>query len=153
MREFVIAIDTSASCRGETEKEFVRKTYQILKDSESFFQKINVHIIQCDSQIRSDVALTSQEDFDDFMDHGEIKGFGSTDFRPVFTYVDEMMEQGVFENLAGLIYFTDGYGIYPERMPAYEVIFAFLHEDENRMPVPSWAVRVVLEEEFGGYIS
>ncbi len=153
VREFVIAIDTSASCRGETVKEFVRKTYQILKDSESFFQKINVHIIQCDSQIRSDVALTSQEDFDDFMEHGEIKGFGSTDFRPVFTYVDEMMEQGVFENLAGLIYFTDGYGIYPERMPAYEVIFAFLHEDENRMPVPSWAVRVVLEEEFGGYIS
>ncbi len=145
--EFVIAIDTSASCRGETVKQFVRKTYQILKDSETFFQKINVHIIQCDAQIRSDIVLTSQEDFDEFIAYGEIKGFGSTDFRPVFTYVDELQDEGAFLNLAGLIYFTDGYGIYPEQMPPYDVIFAFLNEDENRMSVPPWAVKVVLEDE------
>jgi len=29
----------------------------------------------------------------------------------------------------------DGYGIYPERPPQYQVIFAFLEEDENRGPV------------------
>ncbi|MCD8379256.1 MAG: VWA-like domain-containing protein, partial [Lachnospiraceae bacterium] len=108
IREFVIAIDTSASCRGETVKQFIRKTYQILKDSETFFQKINVHIIQCDAQVRSDITLSSQEDFDTFIEKGEIRGFGSTDFRPVFDYVEELTRQGVFENLAGLIYFTDG---------------------------------------------
>lgn len=153
VREFVITIDTSASCRGETVREFVRKTWQILKDSESFFQKINVHIIQCDAQIRSDIRLTSQDEFDEFIKHGEIRGFGSTDFRPVFAYVDELIERGAFENLAGLIYFTDGYGIYPEQMPAYDVIFAFLHEDNNRLPVPPWAVRVILDEDVGGNIS
>ncbi|MCD8325394.1 MAG: VWA-like domain-containing protein [Lachnospiraceae bacterium] len=147
IREFVIAIDTSASCRGEVVRQFIRQTWRIMKDSESFFQKINVHIIQCDAEIRSDVRISSQEDFDDFMEHGQIRGFGSTDFRPVFEYVDALMEKGEFENLAGLIYFTDGYGVYPERMPDYDVIFAFLNEDENRLPLPPWAGKVVLEDE------
>ncbi|MCD7737621.1 MAG: VWA-like domain-containing protein [Lachnospiraceae bacterium] len=147
VRELAIAIDTSASCRGEVVRQFIRRTYQILKDKESFFRKINIHIIQCDAEVRSDTKISSEEDFDDFMEHGRLAGFGSTDFRPVFDYVDALNEQGEFENLAGLIYFTDGYGIYPEKMPGYDVIFAFLNEDENREPVPPWAVKVVLEDE------
>ena len=74
-------------------------------------------------------------------------GLGATDFRPVFSYVEQLKAQGEFENLKGLIYFTDGYGIYPERMPDYEVIFAFLDEDEHRAPVPPWSMKVVLESE------
>ena len=60
------------------------------------------------------------------MKNGKLKGFGSTDFRPVFEYVDELLAKGEFENLKGLIYFTDGYGVYPSRMPGYDTIFAFL---------------------------
>ena len=37
VKEFVIAIDTSASCRGETVKAFLRKTYSLLKSGENFF--------------------------------------------------------------------------------------------------------------------
>lgn len=147
VREFVIAIDTSASCRGDTVKAFIQKTYDILMSTESFFHKMNIHIVMCDAVIQSDTKLETPEDFKTFMEKGEIKGFGSTDFRPVFAYVDELKEQGAFENLKGLIYFTDGYGIYPETMPDYDVIFAFLNEDENRMPVPGWALKVVLEDE------
>ncbi len=40
---------------------------------------------------------------------------------------------------------TDGYGVYPERPPDYQVIFAFLEEDENRGPMPSWSMKVVLD--------
>lgn len=147
VKEFVIAIDTSASCRGELVKNFVSRTYEILKENENFFSHINVHVIQCDSDIQSDVKIENERDFRKFIAEGEIKGFGSTDFRPVFEYVEQMRQQGEFENLKGLIYFTDGYGVYPERMPAYDVIFAFLYEDENRMPVPPWAISVVLEDE------
>lgn len=147
VREFVIAIDTSASCRGEIVKAFMQKTYEILKGTENFFSKINVHIVQCDSMIQEDTKITCEEDFLKFIKEGEIKGFGSTDFRPVFHYVDELKQKGEFENLKGLIYFTDGYGIYPERMPEYDVIFAFLNEDETRTPVPGWAIKVVLEQE------
>ena len=145
VKEFVIAIDTSASCQGEAVKTFLRKTYSILKSSESFFHKINVHIIQCDHQVQSDTKLTSEDDLVHFLQTGKLVGFGATDFRPVFEYVDELIKQQEFENLKGLIYFTDGYGIYPERMPGYQVIFAFLEEDENRAPVPPWSMKVVLD--------
>lgn len=147
VREFVIAIDTSASCRGPVVKAFLRKTYSILRESENFFRKVNVHIIQCDSQVQSDAKVTCDEDFTAFLKYGRLNGFGATDFRPVFEYVGRLQEQGEFENLKGLIYFTDGYGIYPERMPDYEVIFAFLEEDENRGPVPPWSRKVILESE------
>lgn len=145
VKEFVIAIDTSASCRGAVVKAFLRKTYSILKGSENFFHKINVHIIQCDNQVQSDSKITNDDDFEIFVKYGKLNGFGATDFRPVFDYVEKLKEQGEFENLKGLIYFTDGYGIYPERMPDYEVIFAFLDEDENRGPVPPWSMKVILE--------
>ena len=147
VKEFVIAIDTSASCRGELVKEFIRKTYSILKGTEYFFQKINVHIVQCDSELQSDTKITCEKDFEEFMRNGRLKGFGSTDFRPVFEYVDRLAETGEFENLKGLIYFTDGYGIYPTQMPSYDTIFAFLEEDYRRPEVPPWAIRVVLSEE------
>lgn len=145
VKEFVIAIDTSASCRGEIVRAFLNKTYSILKSTENFFSKINVHIIQCDNEVQSDTKITNQDEFNAFMRFGKLKGFGATDFRPVFDYVESLQEQKEFENLKGLIYFTDGYGIYPERMPDYDVIFAFLEEDESRAPVPPWSMKVILE--------
>lgn len=147
VKEFVIVIDTSASCRGEIVKEFIRKTYSILKGTENFFQKINVHIVQCDNDVRNDTKITCQEDFDRFMKEGKLKGFGSTDFRPAFDYVDKLMQEGEFENLKGLIYFTDGYGVYPVRMPEYDTIFVFLDENYERPEVPPWAIPVVLNED------
>lgn len=147
VKEFAIAIDTSASCRGALVRAFLRKTYSILKNGENFFHKINVHIIQCDNEVQSDTKITCDEDFDVFMKYGKLSGFGATDFRPVFEYLDALKERGEFENLKGLIYFTDGYGIYPERMPDYDVIFAFSDEDENRGPVPPWSLKVVWEDE------
>lgn len=147
VREFVIAVDTSASCRGDIVRAFLRQTYDILKRSENFFHEINVHIIQCDAQIEDDYVIKNDEDFQRFLKEGKIHGFGGTDFRPVFSYVEELKSKGEFENLKGLIYFTDGYGIYPEKMPDYDVIFAFLEEDENRGKVPNWAIEVILEEE------
>jgi len=147
VKEFVIAIDTSASCRGEIVRAFLQKTYSILKGTENFFSKINVHIVQCDNEIQQDTRITSDEEFDAFMKYGKLRGFGGTDFRPVFEYVNRLKEQGEFENLKGVIYFTDGYGIYPEQMPPYDVIFAFLNEDQHRAPVPPWSMKVILNED------
>lgn len=155
IKDFIIALDTSASCRGPVVQAFLKKTYSILKSTENFFHKINVHIIQCDNQVQSDTKITNEDDFNYFIENGKLTGFGSTDFRPVFEYVDELLRQGEFDNLKGLIYFTDGYGIYPERMPEYDVIFAFLEDDERKPQVPPWAIQVVLdrdqmEEEING---
>lgn len=147
IRDFVIALDTSASCRGEIVQAFLQKTYNILQAGENFFCKINVHILQCDSEVRQDTKITRREEFDDFLAHGKLTGFGSTDFRPVFAYVENLQEKQEFDNLKGLLYFTDGYGIYPERMPDYDVAFVFLQEDENAPKTPPWAIKIVLNEE------
>lgn len=147
IRDFVIALDTSASCRGKVVQAFLQKTYNILQAGENYFSKINVHIIQCDSEVRQDTKITKREEFDQFMAHGKLTGFGSTDFRPVFEYVERLREAHEFDDLKGMIYFTDGYGIYPEKMPDYDVAFVFLHEDDHAPKVPPWAIRLVLEEE------
>ena len=77
-----------------------------------------------------------------------LHGFGGTDFRPVFLLVDKLLEQKKFTNLKGLIYFTDGYGDFPERKPPYETAFVFVEEDETYVPqVPPWAIKLVLMED------
>lgn len=144
VKEFVIAIDTSASTKGSTVRTFLNKTYNILKSTESFFTKVNIHIIECDNEIREDIKISSDADFEEFLKNGKLTGFGGTDFRPVFSYVDALIENGEFENLKGLIYFTDGFGIYPEHNMKYDTMFVFLNEDEKRF-VPPWAIKVILD--------
>lgn len=147
IKDFVIAIDTSASCKGELVKTFIEKTVSIMQNSETFFNKINVHILQCDSEVRSDTVIKSKDDFKYFMDNFTVKGFGSTDFRPVFDYVDNMILNGEFSDLKGLIYFTDGYGIYPETKKDYDVAFVFVGDDDYAPKVPPWAIKLILSEE------
>ncbi|MBD5548279.1 MAG: hypothetical protein HDQ97_12905 [Lachnospiraceae bacterium] len=147
VKEFVIAIDTSASCRGPVVQAFLRKTYALLSGEENFFRKMNVHIIQCDHEVQRDTRITCKDDLDYFLNHEKLTGFGSTDFRPVFMYVDELIKEGEFENLKGLLYFTDGYGVYPKAMPPYDVMFVFLDNGDTGPEVPPWAVKVLLDYE------
>ena len=147
IREFVIAIDTSGSVKGELVQTFVQKTYNILKSTESFFSKINLHIIQCDADMQEDVKITCQEEFDAYLKTMTIKGLGGTDFRPVFRYVDELIHKGEFVNLRGLIYFTDGYGTFPERKPEYETAFLFVADEYINPYVPPWAIKLVLQKD------
>lgn len=147
IREFVIAIDTSGSVAGDLVQAFVQKTYNILKSTESFFSKINLHIIQCDAEIQEDAKITSQEEFDEYLKAMKMRGLGGTDFRPVFEYVDKLRKAKEFINLKGLIYFTDGYGTFPEKMPDYETAFVFVDDDCNNFDVPPWAIKLVLRRD------
>lgn len=147
IKDFAIVIDTSASCQGKVVKSFLEKTYKIMKSTENFFNNINVHIIQCDNEVQSDVKITCDKDFDEFIRSGKIMGFGGTDFRPAFEHIDKLIEDKEFDNFKGMIYFTDGYGIYPEKIPEYDAMFVFIGEDERRLLPPWWAIRVELEAE------
>lgn len=147
IREFVIAIDTSGSVSGELVQTFVQKTYNILKSTESFFTKINLHIIQCDAAIQEDVKITTQTEFDNYLKNMQLHGFGGTDFRPVFSYVNSLVEIKEFDNLKGLIYFTDGFGEFPANMPPYDTAFVFIDENYEIPDVPPWAIKLVLRKE------
>lgn len=147
IEDFVIAIDTSMSCREELVKKFLEETYSILSESESFFRKINIHIIQCDDKVQSDVVVRNQEELHKYMEDFEIKGLGGTDFRPVFGYVNQLLKEKVFHKLKGLLYFTDGYGTFPMKRPLYETAFVFMKEDYTDINVPVWAMKLIVEPE------
>ena len=151
IEDFVIVIDTSMSCSGELVRHFLEETYKILSEAESFFRKVNIHIIQCDDQVRSDVVITSFQQMKDYMKGFTIKGKGGTDFRPAFEYVNSLCVQGEFTKLKGLLYFTDGKGIYPVKAPVYDTAFIFIGDWINsqyqEVSVPSWAIKLVLGPE------
>lgn len=147
IRDFVIALDTSASCSGELIQAFLDKTCALFRYQESFFQTFNIHIIQCDQAVQSDTRLTTFDDFERFTQNIVVQGFGGTDFRPVFTKVTEMIETGEFSQFKGLIYFTDGQGIFPEQKPPFDTAFIFLSDEGRSIKVPPWAIKLVLTEE------
>ena len=147
IEDFVIVIDTSMSVSGELVQNFLQETYGVLSESESYFRKINIHILQCDEEVRSDVTITSGEEMKDYMEHFTLNGFGGTDFRPAFEYVNGLLNKGAFKKLRGLLYFTDGKGIYPVKMPPYDTAFVFMEDQYEDISVPGWAMKVVLTPE------
>ncbi len=147
IEDFVIAVDTSMSCSGELVQEFLMQTYKVLKESESFFKRTNIHILQCDETIQSDEVIHSEEELEQYMQQLQLKGGGGTDFRPVFAYVGKLLEEKAFHHLKGLLYFTDGKGIYPRKRPSYDTAFVFLKEDYTDADVPPWAMKLILNPE------
>ena len=145
IEDFVIAIDTSMSTSGTLVREFLASTYAILRSTDSFTRKLNIHILQCDDQLRSDQKITSLEELRRYMENLPLSGGSATDFRPVFEHVDKLVAAGSFSNLRGLLYFTDGMGIYPERRPDYETAFILLEEPPLSVKIPPWAIRITPE--------
>lgn len=147
LRDFVIAIDTSGSVKGEVVQSFIQHTYNILSSQENLFEKVNIRIIQCDDRIRDDAVIHCSEDFDRYIENLEILGLGETDFRPVFSYVDELIQKGELKGLRGLIYFTDGLGEFPSKRPPYKTAFVLHCDDYSEPETPPWAIKTVLTED------
>ena len=116
--EFVIVIDTSYSTNGPLVQKFLEETFQIIQERDS----------------------------PKLLHNFELIGGGGTDFRPAFSYINKLLENGEFQNLKGVLYFTDGKGIYPAKRPPYETAFLFLGEEEHP-DVPAWAMKLILHEE------
>ena len=147
LEELVIAIDTSGSCSLDTVRKFMEETYSILSNHENFFRKMNVYVIQCDSFIQDMAHITSEQDWQDYLKNLTIHGRGGTDFRPVFEYVEELRAKKELKDLKGLLYFTDGDGIYPEIPTDYKTAFVFYKEKEQHQKVPAWAACLTLDTE------
>lgn len=147
IEDFVIVIDTSMSCSGELVKKFLEETYTVLTQRESFFRKVNIHIIQCDDRVRQDVKIETEDQLVEYMDHLTLYGMGGTDFRPAFLHVDQMRKEQKFSKLRGLLYFTDGRGIFPVQMPPYDTAFVFMEGNYTDVDVPPWAIKLILSPE------
>ena len=146
IQEFVVVIDTSYSTSGELVKNFLKETFTILSEENSFFKKCRLHVIQCDDDVRSDIVTSDRNELSRMINSFELMGRGNTDFRPAFRYVGELISNGELKNLKGLIYFTDGKGIYPKKRPPYKTVFVYVNDYEEQQ-VPPWAIRLKIESD------
>ena len=143
---FVVVIDTSYSTNGELVKKFLQLTADLLLESVELSGKCKIHILQCDDKVRQDDVVTSKEELAQTLQRFTLTEGGSTDFRPAFRYVDQLMQSGQIRHLQGLLYFTDGKGIYPAKRPEYKTAFIFAQDYEEEA-VPPWAMRIRIDHE------
>ena len=147
VKTFVTVIDTSGSVEEEKLRRFLEKTYQILKSGQKSEDRVNFHLIQCDALVQKDVKITSEKDLEQVMEDLTLYGRGGTDFRPAFEYIEELRKNGELTNLNGMLYFTDGMGVYPRKKPEYQVAFIYDSEVLDEIPeVPAWAIRYLMDD-------
>ena len=144
IRQFVIAVDTSASVKERWIQRFVERTRDILLSQQTFDERIELYLIQCDAKLQTVTRIDSAKELSAHSLDFELRGFGGTDFRPVFEYVEQLQKQGMLQQLKGLIYFTDGDGTYPAAPAPYKTAFLF-PEDARPQRVPPWIIRATLD--------
>lgn len=143
----IIAIDTSGSCAGEIASRFLRETCNMIRDMDIHSHNFDIRIIQCDAAIQKEWVIHSEDDIPDFGEM-EMSGWGGTDFRPVFKHIDTLIDAGEMEHVAALIYFSDGYGSFPEEPNEdYETIFVLTEYNLSNWNIPEWITKIVLTEE------
>ena len=148
LQRLIIAIDTSGSIYGDAVKSFIKKTYSILMNTEFFKKEFEIHIVQCDCKIQRADILHSTKDLEEYINNPTLKGFGGTDFTPVFDYAEELINADKNKIFNGIIYFTDGDGIYPRNPPQFKNVFV-IHDngfDKNKMPV--WATPLYIDFDY-----
>ena len=145
--QLVIAIDTSGSTRTHLVQRFLNETAAILSAQETFFHHVQIHLIECDSQVQRDLLLQDVNELSRYAGSFEVRGGMGTDFRPVFRHVQELRQKGDLQNLRGLLYFTDGYGTYPEEPAPYDTAFIFCEDaDYQDTEVPPWAMKLYVRD-------
>ena len=129
----IVAIDTSGSTQGDLPK-FFSELGALLGS----FGSYELTVIQCDADIGRMEAFDDAAPLDPNREWVATGG-GGTDFRPVFRYIDEHPE--LDPNL--LIFFTDGYGDYPDRAPAYPVMWLLTKDGKCDV---DWGMQVKFKE-------
>ena len=142
--DIVIAVDTSGSTDGEPIKILLKEVFSLIKSMETGGEKYRVRIIQCDLKIQREDVVESAEEFSLLLSNYELQGGGGTDFTPVFDYLTTLKRKG--EKIEGLIYFTDGVGVYPRAIPPFKTCFAILGDD-GQIDVPHFAYKINVENQ------
>ena len=111
----VVAVDTSGSMSDDDLGMILGEL-----DKLRSVTQCNLTLIQCDAEIHK---------IDEFDECSEIRfdrysfaGRGGTAFEPVFDWIRDQSQRGVF-HFDALIYLTDGFGSFPPKPPPYPVLW------------------------------
>ena len=133
-------MDTSGSVSEQDRVILVSELKQILED-----YGVRIHLIYCDTKVQGDPIVLTREDIRNGKLQIELKGYGGTDFRPAFQYVNEHLDEIHPEMV---VYLTDMYpntwNLGPE--PPYSVFWAVLPQG-TKSATPPWGVQIHIELE------
>ena len=101
--------------------------------------------MQCDAVVQSHAVIRSVEAWKRYAKDLVVRGRGGTNFTPVFDLVEKLRRGGALKRLKGLIYFTDGDGVYPQKPTPYETAFVFTTRRALGYNIPKWIVPLCLE--------
>jgi predicted metal-dependent peptidase len=111
----VVAVDTSGSMSDEDLGQILAELDKLRSATQC-----RLTLIQCDAKIQK------IDEFDEFsatrFDRYKFLGRGGTAFEPVFHWIQDQFQQGMFQ-LDALIYLTDGFGSFPPKAPPYPVLW------------------------------
>ncbi|WP_020397156.1 vWA domain-containing protein [Thiolinea disciformis] len=122
----VVALDVSGSVSDKELHEYLSEINAIKGQI-----RAEITLIACDADIIQGFPKTFQP-WEDITLSAELQGGGTTDFRPVFDWINQ---QDRVPDV--LIYFTDAQGIFPNTAPSYSVLWLV----KGNSDVP-WGVRV-----------
>ena len=125
----IFAFDTSGSMFDEALMKGASEVEGIFQS----FDNVKMYILACDAQIHSaelwDGATSLSEDVEKMAK--AFKGGGGTDFIPVFEWIRDMDEQTADNSFNILIYFTDGYGSFPQDPNLIDIVDTIWIRREN----------------------
>lgn len=112
----VIAVDSSGSVDEELLNQFLSEINFLMLTVQNY----QIDLLVCDDKIHSHDVFYSGDTLE-----CEVKGFGGTDFRPVFDFIDNELRDTKL-----LLYFTDLEGLFPREHPSFEVKWITPKEEE-----------------------
>jgi predicted metal-dependent peptidase len=114
--KFVVAIDSSGSIDEGLLATFLSELNFIMNT----FSNFQLDLLVCDDKIQSHKTFYSGDILD-----VELSGGGSTDFRAVFQFIENELD-----DVKLLLYFSDLEGTFPKESPMYEVKWIAPRESE-----------------------
>ncbi len=106
--EALVAVDTSGSISGQELNQFLSEIQWIARNF-----PIRITLLSVDADIHDKIELRCLADVQKITG---LKGGGGTDFRPVFDYAVKHRKRLI-------VFFTDGFGTFPERPPNIKTIW------------------------------
>jgi len=123
----VVAIDTSASMSSMLLQRILAEIDEMRRQWSG-----QLTILDCDAAVQN-VRVFEPFDPVDFDSFG-LKGRGGTSFEPVFDWLETQSESMTGPAPDVLIYFTDGYGTYPEDPPDLPVCWIMPDSSAGEVP-------------------
>lgn len=108
--EIGVAVDTSGSMSPDDLKMCVSEVLGIIKA----YDNVKLTVLSCDAEVHTVTEVTCEEDVASL----KLAGGGGTDFRPVFEWIGDNKP-----SMKLLVFFTDGYGEFPEDAPQTKVLW------------------------------